>query len=187
PLKKTKPSSSAPFSSTIRAEGAPSLSAVASVMVSGTSTPASSASRNHAANSAIGSSVIAVALFPPPSRVDQPANLLDAGLPAADALLVVALVATAEAAVADHLPQLARSGDQVRGLVHHRFGLRGHVHAGQARPGEVLAPVRVRVLRINGERDVSHLRPYPPGVEDGLCIGVICRPLTDERLRRGVA
>ena len=54
-VKNAKPRSSTPFSSTARAEGAPSAEAVARTIVSGSRAPASSASRNHVRNCATGS------------------------------------------------------------------------------------------------------------------------------------
>src|SRR5437660_1308732 len=87
-----------------------------------------------------------------PAVGEQIANLLDAGLPDAQHVLVGALVQTAERPVAEQLPHLGRVGSAQAGDVRHRLALVRRRHARQARPREVLEPrgvARVGVDRLD--------------------------------------
>src|SRR5213078_1118300 len=121
-----------------------------------------------------------------PSGLDQLAHLFDARLPDTEHVLVRPLVDAAERAVADQIAQPVRADDAVRDLVEHGLLLVRELDALEPRPREVLHPRSVRALpdALDGR---PCLRPDPPVVKDRLRIGVICRPLTCERLRRRVA
>ena len=101
-------------------------------------------------------------------------------------LVVGATVEPAERPVADQLAHLGRARDAVGRLIEHRLALRRHRNALETGPGKVLAPVRVRVLRVDRERDLENLRPVPPVVEDRLRISVEqANPLTNLTIRDG--
>src|SRR5207302_1716179 len=145
--------SSKRLTSTIRTEGRPSGAAVATAAASGSSTPASCASPNHASNCASGSDAssarrsgrergsLTARSASAPSGLQQLPHLGDAGLPDREHLLVGTPVEPAERPVADQLANPLGARDAVGGLVEHRLRLRGRLHSGEPRPREIRAPV----------------------------------------------